>query len=365
MNRSQTAVRDKNGKRRLSADRISFFFISPLIWYRFMMTAMAMAPIPAGATDAELTQDYLLNMNNTYDQFSGWATESAVAHKNGKPYNLREVGSVGPDGAWGISDSFSNTLWTFNFLLHAASQNVNNVNFHMTQSGSGAPWQPVTIDGHGDAHVRSPYYAIAAIDQIVGGACNVRIAQIPVVDRYVHAASLGEDAGNDRQAAYTIYTDNQISGFAFVNSMQSNASHPKNKFVNYTFTLDEVKNTEVFLSYLSAPGTDSLDNTTWNGVQYDPRTGVPGPAPATPNSNWSQSVRGDEHGAIAIPVPDGTAVVANIGSRLGSRSNIDTQACAPHRVYIHEQVQTGPSARLLAKSTLVGCIALVAAAALL
>lgn len=63
----------------------------------------------------QLTLELLQNLGTTESQFDEWAKQAQQAKVTGKPYYLREMGSVGPEGIEGISDTFGNTLWTFNF----------------------------------------------------------------------------------------------------------------------------------------------------------------------------------------------------------------------------------------------------------
>ena len=59
-----------------------------------------------GVSTFTLTMDYLLDLSNTRNQFGEWAQQAGQAGVTGKPYYLREMGSVGPTGQLGISDAF-------------------------------------------------------------------------------------------------------------------------------------------------------------------------------------------------------------------------------------------------------------------
>ena len=59
-----------------------------------------------GVSSFTLTIDYVLDLSNTYNQFNEWVNQAAEAGVTGKPYYLREMGSVGPTGIQGISDTF-------------------------------------------------------------------------------------------------------------------------------------------------------------------------------------------------------------------------------------------------------------------
>ena len=59
-----------------------------------------------GVSTYDLTLDILLDLSATSGQFKEWASQAQQANVTGKPYYLREMGSVGPNGLEGISDTF-------------------------------------------------------------------------------------------------------------------------------------------------------------------------------------------------------------------------------------------------------------------
>ena len=70
-----------------------------------------------GVSGFNLTLSYLLDLSNTVSQFREWAGQVQQSIVTGKPYYLREMGSVGPNGLPGISETFGNALWTLNFFF--------------------------------------------------------------------------------------------------------------------------------------------------------------------------------------------------------------------------------------------------------
>lgn len=267
-----------------------------------------------GVSGFPMTSDWLLNLDNTVNQFTEWASQAAQAKVTGKPYYLREMGSIGPEGIQGISDTFANTLWTFNFFLYAATVQVSSVQLHSTQTSYSAPWQPIEFLGT-QPHVRSCYYAYAAIAQLIGAQCNTRVASIPMDN------APDEYAG--RLAAYAIYQDNGLSGIALINTHTKNISAPTNNTVDFSFTLPGLAGQTLFLSHLTAAGTDATKNTTWNGLSFET---LPNAQPEVVNRTL-QTIQVDQGGTAHITVRDGSALVANLGARLGSNPVVNQTNC--------------------------------------
>lgn len=63
-----------------------------------------------GQSNFSLTLNWLMGLNNTEWQFGHWADQVGVARATGLTYNLREMGSVGPVGSAGVSDTFGAAL---------------------------------------------------------------------------------------------------------------------------------------------------------------------------------------------------------------------------------------------------------------
>lgn len=64
-----------------------------------------------GVSGSSLTIDHLLSLPATTKQFAEWRSQSKQANSSGKPYFVREMGSVGPTGLKGISDTFGTSLF--------------------------------------------------------------------------------------------------------------------------------------------------------------------------------------------------------------------------------------------------------------
>ena len=259
-----------------------------------------------GVTVEAITLDNLMNLDSTNEQFRYWEKQIKIGLSTGVPYVLREMSSVGPIGMHEVSDTFGASLWTLNFFLYVATLNVSSVQMHMTDNSNASAWQPIEVWGK-KPFVRPQYYAHAAIAQIIGNGNGT--TQVGLLG---DASDVGGDY-EGRLRAYSIYANGAIQAAVLINTKPAAASlSNKNSF---TFELDmgtESANKEVFLSYLTADGVESLSGTTWNGMSYDDVTGL-----AT-NANEVYVLRTDDSGKISIPVRDTQAIVANLDWQLGT-----------------------------------------------
>ncbi|KAF1966097.1 hypothetical protein BU23DRAFT_518611 [Bimuria novae-zelandiae CBS 107.79] len=259
-----------------------------------------------GVTPTPITLDDLMDMDQTNTQFKYWEKQVGIALDTGVPYVLREMCSVGPIGMHQVSDTFGASLWTLNFFMYMATLNVSSVQMHMTDNSNASAWQPITKYGK-SPFVRPNYYAHAAVAQIIGNGNGT--TQIGALD-------VG-DAGGDytgRIRAYSAYANNALQGIIMINSKQANES-VSNKG-SFTFNLNwgaENANKKIYLSYLTAPGADSLTGTTWNGITY---SDLDGTASVVDASIYQLEL--DGNGAASVSVRDSEAVVANLDWQLGT-----------------------------------------------
>lgn len=70
-----------------------------------------------GQSTFPLTLEWIMGLNNTEWQFGHWADQAALARSTGLTYHLREMGSVGPLGQTGVSDTFGAALCKFLSML--------------------------------------------------------------------------------------------------------------------------------------------------------------------------------------------------------------------------------------------------------
>ena len=269
---------------------------------------IGVTPYPLSITD-------FMTLSTTNTQFAYWVTEIAHSLAHGYPFALREMGVVGPIGMDGITNVFAASLWTLNFFFYAATLNISSVQMDMTDNSNASAWQPVTYYGN-EPYVRPNYYAWAAFDQAIGPTCQARVSGYVVPDLpsgYV-----------DHLGAYSVYQNDELASIILINTAIVNASATEKPHLTMTLSLPKkFAGEKLFLSYLSNDGADSKFGTTWNGMSYElSRNGKP-----TKVSDNTQTVTIGKDGTVQVSVRDTQALVANIGSRVGSRKH-NAQACA-------------------------------------
>ncbi|ROW12390.1 hypothetical protein VMCG_00791 [Cytospora schulzeri] len=257
-------------------------------------------------SDNPLTLEWVMNLDNTETQFRYWSKQVGIALATGLPYHLREMASVGPVGGPGVSDTFGAALWTLNLFLYGATLNISSVQIHMTDNSLAAPWQPMDRDGVA-RHVRPSYYAFAAMAQLIGsGNGTTRVAALSSDD------VPEEYRSNVRM--YAGYGGGALTSVVIINSKQSNESEDRKGSLTVTLSLGGFKGQKLYLSYLTADGADSKNGTVWNGMRYSDEDGTPSIV-----DDSVQTVTVGNDGMARVTVRDSQAMIAYIGSRLGSR----------------------------------------------
>lgn len=251
-----------------------------------------------------LTLANMMDLDTTDSQFLYWTTEVSAALKTGLPYNLREMQSVGPTGMQNVSDTFGSALWTLNFFCYAASLNISSVQMHMTDNSYAAPWQPGHMNNVGP-NVRPSYYSYAAFAQLLGAGNGT-----------TQLSALALDTARPNVRAYAAYADSTLSSVVLINARQANASETSKANLTFTVSLPDYAGQTLYLSYLTADGADSTSNATWNGISFEQDS--VGTAKTLDDTIHGVSIASD--GTATIPVRDSQAVIAKLGSPVGSDS---------------------------------------------
>ncbi|KAI1337652.1 hypothetical protein F5Y15DRAFT_150129 [Xylariaceae sp. FL0016] len=308
-----------------------------------------------GISPGELSLQRLMQLSTTEDQFVAWAEQVRQATATSFPYALREMGIVGPIGSKGITDVFGTALWTLNFLFYAASLNITAVHLHMTDNSYASPWQPIYIN-EAQPHVRPLYAGIAAFDQVIGSGCDSRI--VPVKPELDLQGTTADYTNSVR--AYAVYQEDNLRSVVVVNSVVANAAQATKHTLTVNVKLPaSMAGQTLHLSYLTAPGADSTNGTTWRGISYEGADGLP---VTVLSAEQTVDVAGD--GTAVISVRDSEALVATVGRRLtatekaecraslGAGENTDPSASSPslppppegsHKINGGEQTQASPA----------------------
>lgn len=268
-----------------------------------------------GVATYDLTLEAIMDFSTVENQFLAQAEDQLTqVNETSYGYALREMGWVGPTGTQNVTDTFGGALYTLNFLLYAASLNMSGVNFHMTEGSFTSAWQPITLNGVAP-YPRPLYYGHAAFNQIIGPTCTAQVSKYTL-------SSL--PSGYDGYVqAYSVFQAGTLSSVAVINGKMANSTETNQANLTVSLTLPKtMAGKTVHLAYLTNDGIDSRYNTTWNGISYEQS----GDGSPTTVSDDDETVTVGTDGSLTISVRDSQAVVAQIGSQVGSLE-ADSTAC--------------------------------------
>ncbi|KAI1659118.1 hypothetical protein F4813DRAFT_353944 [Daldinia decipiens] len=257
-----------------------------------------------GVSGYPVSLERLMELQKTEDQFEAWVEQVKQAQQTGYPYALREMGVVGPIGLAGVTDVFGTALWALNFLLYASSFGIASVGLHMTGNSNASAWLPIPMYGQ-QPHVRPLYYGIAAFDQVIGRLCAARVSQYQI--------PLYPPSYDGFLRAYAIYQQEQLASIVVVNGKMVNSSQDHKDGIAVQLQLPpSTAGQTVYLSYLTSPGAESTENTTWNGISFEQN----GDGTPTQVSDDEHTVDVDANGIANFMLRDSEAVAASIGGKL-------------------------------------------------
>ena len=226
------------------------------------------------------------------DQYSFLANTSI-------PFIISETNSLSDIGTPGISDTFGAALWTMDYNLWAASQNISRVHMQQGTNFFYNAWQPIQSDIA--IGTKPPYYGSVAAAAMLGDstASEVKIANIPLT--------------SCTEAAYATYVDGHLARIAVINMQGYNATvsglqtPPPRGQLSYVFSIPQVTSTSVGARRLIANGSDSMTGISFDGYSYayELQQGVP--------VLLGNVTRGEtiavSNGTVTVQVMDSSAVI--------------------------------------------------------
>lgn len=111
---------------------------------------------------------------------------------------------------------------------------------------------------------------------------------------------------------YAVYGEGRLTSVVIINALQANASDTNKGSLNVSLSLEGYEGQTLFLSYLTAPGADSLNETVWNGLSYSDDSGK-----STYDKTAIRNVTIGDDGTAVVSVRDSQALIGYIGSILG------------------------------------------------
>jgi len=122
-----------------------------------------------------------------------------ASEQSGIPWRICETNSFFGGGRPGVSDTFTGTLWTLDFLLLLAEYGCAGVNIEtgVNQLGFISSYSPIQDDGKGVNSAGASYYGMLAFAVARRDCKEVREVQVPEAAQDITAYALGT-AGNMR-----------------------------------------------------------------------------------------------------------------------------------------------------------------------
>jgi hypothetical protein len=136
----------------------------------------------AGANSTGLSlQNTLLNHAHTTASVHQHLVEYASIIDSGASVIIGEANSIFNIGTPGISDTFGAALWTLDYNLWCASQNITRVHMQQGLNFFYNAWQPIDTPAMAKG-TKAPYYGSIAAAAMIGNTLDgkVRITNIPL-----------------------------------------------------------------------------------------------------------------------------------------------------------------------------------------
>jgi hypothetical protein len=142
--------------------------------------------------------------------------------------------------------------------------------------------------------------------QIIGKGCATQVAPLLVTGQ--------PPAYDDRIVGYTAYHQGQLGAIVLINTAIANVSETSKNSLTIDLFLPNFAGKTLYLSYLTAAGADAKHGTTWNGTSYEQS----GDGTPTKVDNAVRTAVIASNGVATLTLRDSQAVVANIGSYVGT-----------------------------------------------
>ena len=142
--------------------------------------------------------------------------------------------------------------------------------------------------------------------QIIGKGCATQVAPLIVTGQ--------PPTYNNRIVGYTAYHKGRLGAIILINTVIANVSETSKNSLTIELFLPNFAGKTLYLSYLTAAGADAKHGTTWNGTSYEHS----GDGTPTKVDNAVLTAIVASNGAARLTLRDSQAVVANIGSYVGT-----------------------------------------------
>jgi hypothetical protein len=167
--------------------------------------------------------------------------------------------------------------------------------------------------------------------QIIGKGCATQVAPLIVTGQ--------PPTYNNRIVGYTAYHKGRLDAIILINTVIANVSEMSKNSLTIELFLPNFAGKTLYLSYLTAAGADAKHGTTWNGTSYEHS----GDGTPTKVDNAVLTAIVASNGAARLTLRDSQAVVANIGSYVGTNPANRTACSALARTVPDAESETSTS----------------------
>jgi hypothetical protein len=175
--------------------------------------------------------------------------------------------------------------------------------------------------------------------QIIGKGCATQVAPLLVTGQ--------PPAYNSRIVGYTAYHQGQLGAIVLINTAIANVSETSKNSLTINLFLPNFAGKTLYLSYLTAAGADAKHGTTWNGTSYEQS----GDGTPTKVDNAVRTAVIASNGVATLTLRDSQAVVANIGSYVGTQPANRTACSALARTVLDAAGETSTGTSSAPSST--------------
>ncbi|KAJ3752598.1 glycoside hydrolase family 79 protein [Lentinula raphanica] len=225
----------------------------------------------------------LMNKANIRGNLSQYASDIQATHAQGLEYIFGETNSYSCHGAPGVSNTAGAAIWALDYMLYAATLDIQHVYFH---DGIGFKYnliQPVTLtrsilDGSTlpsplSPHVQPQYYAGIVAAEAIGKSGNTQISELDIDDPQISGFVFYEDYEEKRMIL--------INHTPYFNEDESAGTQRPVTDVRINFPKHCGGTQNIVVKMLEIQHSDDTSGVTWGGQSYDTSDGLVKGSPFT------------------------------------------------------------------------------------
>ncbi|KAJ9663459.1 hypothetical protein H2201_005667 [Coniosporium apollinis] len=201
----------------------------------------------------------LLNHTTTTTSITRQLNTARLLAKPDLPLILGEANSLSNQGAPGLSNTFGAALWSLDFNLYCASQDIKRVFMHQGTDYRYSAWQPISTSKITKG-TKPPYYGSIAVAAMLGDLTNgtTQVKHLPL--------------SSETEAAYATYKNDVLHSIMVINiapydyTPSAARARPEKK---YPFQVPSSCAGIGVVQRLLANWSSAITGVTWNGLSYN------------------------------------------------------------------------------------------------